>query len=174
VQVVHRLDQDTSGVMLFALSHDGYTKLKEIFEKHDIERAYSAIVEGVVKPESGTWTSYLFEDERYHVHSSNDPEKGRVAITHYSVKSASQHYSLLEVKLETGRKNQIRVHCKDAGCPIVGDKKYGNPSSTGKRLYLHAHLLAFEHPITGKSMRFVSPAPKSFFYLVPAVKSSEI
>lgn len=162
VFVVHRLDQDTSGVMLFALSEKAYIGLKEIFEKHHIERKYCAIVEGKVSPEQGQWESFLFEDPNYFVRSTNDPEKGRLAITHFHVVNSSPRYSRLELTLETGRKNQIRVHCADAGHPTVGDKKYGGSTDPLRRVCLHAFLLALKHPVTGKPLRFISPIPESF------------
>lgn len=167
VYVVHRIDQETSGVMLFALSDEAYKVLKEMFERHDLERAYTAIVEGQPSTSSGTWKSYLHEDPNYHVHQSDGPEQGgRLAITHYTVQAKSKRYSALQLKLETGRKNQIRVHCQGAGHPIVGDKKYGARTDPLKRLCLHAHLLALRHPITGKEMRFESPVPASFHSLL--------
>lgn len=166
VQVVHRLDQETSGVMLYALSDQGYEGLKALFEKHTIERSYCAVVEGHPEPKNGTWQSHLYEDNLYVVHSTKDPEKGRLAITHYTTKKTSARFSLLELKLETGRKNQIRVHCNDHGCPVVGDKKYGSTTDPIKRLCLHAALIAFVHPATGKEMRFTSPIPSSFNRLI--------
>jgi len=166
VQVVHRLDQDTSGVMIFALSDDAYVVLKKMFEKHELERAYTAIVEGKLDESAGTWESYLVEDVNYVVRETNDLTLGRIAITHFRATSSARNYTALELKLETGRKNQIRVHCQSAGHPIVGDKKYGSTSNPAKRLCLHAHLLAFEHPITKKPMRFESPLPLEMKNLV--------
>lgn len=166
VFVVHRLDQETSGIMLFALSEESRDKLKKIFEEHAIEREYYAIVEGTVKQPKGKWESFLFEDERYHVHSTNDPVKGQKAISHYVLKAYSSRYSALAITLETGRKNQIRVHCQEAGHPVVGDKKYGAKSNPIKRLCLHARLLAFAHPILKKPMRFESSLPENFERLV--------
>lgn len=162
VFAVHRLDQETSGVMLFALSEKARDALKKTFESHDIHRIYHAVVHGRPTPPSGTWSSYLFEDANYVVHSTQDPVKGRLAITHYQTKKHSKCYSLLELKLETGKKNQIRVHCQDAGCSIVGDLKYGGFGSTVKRMCLHASQLGFAHPITGKPMDFLSPLPNQF------------
>ena len=162
VYVVHRLDQDTSGVMLFALSEEAYSKLKVTFEKHEIERAYIAIVEGQVQQQSGSWESYVYEDANYVVHITDDPTKGRLATTHYAVKSTLKKYTGLDLKLETGRKNQIRVHCQAAGHPVVGDKKYGAKTDPIRRLCLHAYLLSFEHPITKKQMQFKSPIPEPF------------
>lgn len=170
VEVVHRLDQDTSGVMLFALSAKGCEGLKALLEKHDIQRVYYAIVEGRIEPSSGTWKSYLVEDAQYVVKVTEDSTVGKLAITHYRVLAAKGPYSWLELTLETGRKNQIRVHCQHAGHPVVGDKKYGSHHNPLKRLCLHAHRFACIHPVTGKQIVFVSPPPEEFFRLVaPAV-----
>lgn len=166
VFVVHRLDQDTSGVMVFALNEKAKEKLKKIFELHEIERAYTAIVEGIMEEESGVWKSYLVEDGNYYVHETPDAEKGQLAITHYEVKAVSKRNSWLNLKLETGKKNQIRVHCKSAGFPIAGDKKYGAATNPIKRLCLHAHYLSFMHPMTKKMMCFESDVPDAFFRIL--------
>lgn len=166
VFVIHRLDQDTSGVMLFALNQEACDQLKALFEVHAIQRAYTAIVEGQLQIPSGTWESYQYEDNQYMVHETLDETKGRLAITHYQTLASSKRYSLLHLQLETGRKNQIRVHCHSAGYPVVGDKKYGAHSSPLKRLCLHAHLLAFQHPFTRKHLRFESPPPEEFNRLI--------
>lgn len=165
VYVVHRLDQETSGIMLFALTEDAFLKFKKMFEVHDIERAYIAVIEGTLKKNAGTWESYLYEDPNYYVHSSLRPSKGQQAITHFKVLARSTNYSKLMLHLETGRKNQIRVHCQQAGHPISGDKKYGGHTNPLGRLCLHACLLAFEHPITRKKMKFESPDPFNFSLL---------
>lgn len=162
VFVVHRLDQDTSGVMVFALNQEACDRIKGLFEIHDIEREYTGVVEGALSPSSGKWQSFLYEDSNYVVHETTDEAKGRLAITHYKTVDSSKRYSLVELKLETGRKNQIRVHCQSAGHSIVGDKKYGARSNPIKRLCLHAHLLSFQHPFTKKMMRFESPIPEEF------------
>jgi len=166
VYVIHRLDQDTSGVMLFALSERGYQGLKVLFKNHDIERKYCAIVEGKINPPSGTWQSYLYEDANYVVHSTDDETQGVIATTHYQVIKTSPHYTRLELKLETGRKNQIRVHAGEHGHPVVGDKKYGASSDPLHRLCLHAQLLVFEHPVLEKKITFTSPVPSAFDRLV--------
>jgi 23S rRNA pseudouridine1911/1915/1917 synthase len=170
IYVIHRLDQNTSGVMIFALSEPAYIALKETFEKHDIQRSYCAIVEGAVSPRHGKWECYLYEDANYMVHPTEDTEKGRLAITHYQVEGINKHNTWLSLKLETGRKNQIRVHTKLAGHPIVGDKKYGAVSNPIQRLCLHASLLAFKHPITNKMMRFESPVPDDFYRIMAPKK----
>lgn len=165
VHVVHRLDQDTSGVMLFALNEHALESLKKTFEVHDIERIYIAVVEGHFEKPTGTWRSFLFEDKTYRVHASRDESEGEEAITHYKLLQKSKKFSLLELKLETGKKNQIRVHCQEAGHAVVGDKKYGSRSNPIKRLCLHAHSLAFNHPISKRKMKFESPVPVSFYKL---------
>lgn len=162
VYVVHRLDQDTSGVMIFALNEKTKELLKKTFEKHDIERSYTAIIEGQLEEPKGTWKCLLLEDENYFVRRTTNPEKGKMAITHYEVEATNDRFSRLKLTLETGRKNQIRVHCQLAGHPIVGDNKYDAVENPIRRLCLHAHLLAFEHPITHKQLRFESPVPEKF------------
>lgn len=164
--VVHRLDQETSGVMIFAMSEEACERLKVIFEAHDIERCYTAIVEGEMRSPEGTWDTYQFEDAMYVVHTTTDPNRGRKAITHYKTEASSKKYSWLTLTLETGRKNQIRVHCQDAGHPVVGDRKYGAHSSPVKRLCLHAHTLGFVHPFTKKQMHFEAPPPEEFYRLI--------
>lgn len=167
VFVVHRIDQDTSGTMIFALNEGSHFELKKAFESHDIERSYTAIVEGHMEVTSGTWKSHLFEDSNYVVHVTEDSEKGKEAITHYKVKKSNKRYSWLELTLETGRKNQIRVHCQNAGHSIAGDKKYGAITQPIKRLCLHAHLLGLRHPSSYKKMEFTSPVPEEFYRILP-------
>ncbi|NGX58293.1 MAG: Ribosomal large subunit pseudouridine synthase D [Chlamydiae bacterium] len=162
IHPVHRLDRDTSGVMVFALTLEARDGLKDLFETHDIHRQYHAIVEGHLENPTGKWKSYLYEDKNYHVHSTENPENAKLAITHYEVIKTTKKTSHLKLTLETGRKNQIRVHCQDAGHHVLGDKKYGPGTIPCKRLCLHAHLLQFTHPITGKKMSFESPVPKHF------------
>lgn len=171
VFVVHRLDQDTSGVMLFALSEEAYTKLKEDFKSHSLQRLYIAIVEGHLPQPTGSWSSYLWEDANYRVHSSQDPTKGERAETHYAVIATSKQHSWVELTLETGKKNQIRIHCREAGTPVVGDTKYGSTTNPLKRLCLHAHVLGITHPVTGKWIAFTSPVPDGFFSLVNPKKT---
>lgn len=167
VYVVHRIDQDTSGLMMFARTEVAYEKLKAIFEAHAIEREYWAIVEGEMEDSHGTWQSYLQEDKSYRVWSSNNPNHGRIATTHYEVMATKRGFSLVRVLLETGRKHQIRVHFSDAGHPIVGDKRYKSRANPLRRLGLHARSLGFIHPITGKKMFFETPLPACFLQCVP-------
>lgn len=163
--IVHRLDRETSGLMMFAKSKEMQELLQESWKQTIAERSYLAIIDGKLNPPQGTYKSYLFESKVFIVHSTNDPEKGQEAITHYSTLKSNDRYSLLKVNLETGRKNQIRVHLKDLEHPIVGDKKYGSTSNPIGRLGLHAWVLAFRHPVTGKKMRFETSVPGSFLKL---------
>lgn len=125
------------------------------------ERSYIALVEGVMKKD-GTITSWLTEDKTFMMHSSPKPNHGQKAITHYKVLKTNRKFSLLKVNLDTGRKNQIRVHMQDLGHPIVGDKKYGSEVNSINRLGLHANAIKFKHPTSGKVMRFESEVPASF------------
>ncbi len=163
---VHRLDRDTSGVLVFAYSEHSRDDLKKQFEAHTIEREYYALVKGSPTPSQGTWKSYLVEEKNFFVRSTLD-KRGKIAITHYSVLKTNGVVSLLRLSLETGRKNQIRVHAKDAGHPLIGDEKY-NPSLSEEehRLCLHAGRLAFQHPRLEKKLEFKSPSPYFFERLV--------
>lgn len=167
--VVHRLDRDTSGVMMFAKSERIQQALQTTWKDTVKERSYVALVEGAVKKPEGTISSWLKETSTLKMYSSPHVGDGQHAITHYKLIQANRHFSLLEVKLETGRKNQIRVHMADIGHPIAGDKKYGAMTKTVGRLGLHARVLSFIHPTTGELMTFESPIPKTFLkYTAPA------
>ena len=160
--IVHRLDRDTSGLMLFAKSKKVQEILQKDWNESIIERSYLAVVEGTVEKTEGTIVSWLKENKAMVMYSSNIPEDGQKAITHYKVLKTGKQFSLLEVKLETGRKNQIRVHMKDLGYPITGDKKYGSKLNPIGQMGLHARVLAFKHPGTGKILRFDTPIPLKF------------
>lgn len=160
--VVHRLDRDTSGVMMYAKSEKIQQTLQNNWQDTVQERKYIALVEGEVRKQEGTISSWLKETKTLKMYSSPHPNDGQHAITHYKVLQTTRGFSLLEVWLETGRKNQIRVHMQDIGHPIVGDKKYGSKSNPIGRLGLHAQVLAFTHPATGQLMRFESKLPKAF------------
>ena len=163
--VVHRLDRDTSGVMMFAKSEDIKKKLQNAWKEVVLERSYAVVIEGQVTNTQGTITSWLTENKALRMYSSSTPNEGQKAVTHYRVSEMNKNYSLLEVKLETGRKNQIRVHMQDLGHSIIGDIKYGGTKSPINRLGLHAHILVFKHPITNENMHFESPIPKQFLSL---------
>jgi len=158
---VHRLDQDTSGVLVFARSKMAEEHLNTLFEKHDLKRAYMAIVDGHLPEKQGTWESFLREKENYDVELTT-PDLGKKAITHFEVIRYSKKFTYLRLELETGRKHQIRVQTANLGYPIVGDKRYGSLSNPFKRLCLHAYHLSFIHPFTQKPMAFTSlPKPSS-------------
>lgn len=161
--VVHRLDKDTSGVMLFAKSEHVKRKLQDSWKTAVKERTYVALVEGKVSKKEGYITSWLKESKTHLMYSSQTPNDGLLAKTRYKFIQANSDFSLLEVNLETGRKNQIRVHMQDLGYPVVGDKKYGsNKRHAIGRLGLHAKILAFHHPVTNKLLSFKADVPASF------------
>ncbi len=166
--IVHRLDRETSGVMVFAKNEKVQRLMQESWNDTVRQRTYVALVEGVPEPPTGTITSYLRESKALIVYSSLNPENGQLAITNYALRKASATYALLDLELETGRKNQIRVHLQDIGHPVVGDAKYGAATNPIGRLGLHAEVLAFEHPITGDTLRFDAPVPRSFLTIVKA------
>ncbi len=160
--IVHRLDRDTSGLMMFAKSKRVQEVLQKDWNESIIERSYIAIVEGCIEKTEGTVTSWLKENKAMLMYSSQTPEDGQKAVTHYKVLKTNKLFSLLDVKLETGRKNQIRVHMKDIGFPVTGDKKYGAKLNPIGQMGLHARVLAFKHPVTGKAFRFDTPIPLKF------------
>jgi 23S rRNA pseudouridine1911/1915/1917 synthase len=160
--VVHRLDRGASGVLVFAKTVAAQEKLKSLFAAHRIERKYIVVVEGSLQRKSGTIRSYLAQNIFHRVYSTDDRSKGKLAITHYTVLRQSPRYATLEVTLETGRKNQIRVHLASIGHPVAGDQEYGAKTDPIGRLALHAALLGFVHPFSGKKMEFSAPAPVSF------------
>lgn len=163
--IVHRLDRETSGLMLFAKSEEVKNKLQEKWNETIVERTYLAVVEGKVEKTEGTVTSFLSEDKVYKMHSSQNPASGKKAITRFSVLKKSNAYSLLKVNLETGRKNQIRIHMQEMGHCVAGDKKYGAATNPMKRLGLHAQQLSFIHPATGEKMNFETKVPRVFLRL---------
>ena len=160
--VVHRLDRETSGLMMFAKSEKIQKLLQESWNATIEERTYLAVVEGYVEKKQDTITSYLVESKALIVYSSKNESVGQHAITHYEVLKSNKNYSLLKVNLETGRKNQIRVHAQEIGHSVVGDEKYGAKTDPIKRLGLHAWVLAFKHPITGKDLHFETEMPAKF------------
>ena len=174
IYVVHRLDRETSGLLVFARSEELQHYMREYWRDLVTERTYIALAEGVLEPREGKITTWLTEDKRNAVvYSSPVDDGGDIAITNYKVLRTTPPlsgggregaYSLVELHLETGRTNQIRVHLASKGCPVVGDRKYGhgNESSPIDRLCLHAKVLAFIHPVTEKTVRFESPVPKEF------------
>jgi 23S rRNA pseudouridine1911/1915/1917 synthase len=163
--IVHRLDRETSGLMVFAKSDKIQRMLQETWQTNVTERTYVAVVEGEPEQKSGVITSFLKESKSLIVYSSPDPEKGDKAVTAYETIKTNGKYSLLRINPETGRKNQIRVHMKELGHAIVGDKKYGSKVNPVGRMCLHAMVLAFGHPVTGEKLRFETGIPQRFLRL---------
>jgi RluA family pseudouridine synthase len=164
VWIVHRLDKETSGLMVFAKTPES----KEILQSRwdDAEKRYEAVVEGRLRESSGIFESDLDETNPYKVFSVARSEHTRHAVTHFRVMASTSNRSLVELTLETGRRHQIRVQLAEAGCPIIGDKKYGAKSNPAKRLGLHSSALRFPHPVSGKDMVFTCPLPKELARLV--------
>lgn len=160
--LVHRLDRDTSGLMVYAKDVQTQQSLVRGWQELVTDRRYIALVEGELENPRGVIKSWLTEDKRFVTHSSPVDNGGKFAVTHYNVLASSNGYSLVECELETGRKNQIRVHMADLGHPVVGDHKYGSDNDPIRRLGLHAYMLCFTHPVTGKHMRFETPVPVLF------------
>ena len=160
--LVHRLDRDTSGLMIYAKDVKTQRSLIENWQELVTDRRYIALINGQLKEKTGKIESWLTEDKHFVTHSSPVNNGGKFAVTHYNVLRNANDYSLVELKLETGRKNQIRVHLADLGHPIVGDFKYGSNDECLCRLGLHAYVLAFRHPVTGKNLHFETPIPDSF------------
>ena len=160
--LVHRLDRDTSGLMVYAKDVQTQQSLIRGWQELVADRRYIALVSGEIEKKEGTVRSWLTEDKRFVIHSSPVDNGGQYAVTHYRVLESNGQYSLVELMLETGRKNQIRVHMADLGHPVVGDHKYGSEDDSIRRLGLHAYMLCFRHPVTGKFLRFETPVPESF------------
>lgn len=159
--VVHRIDKETSGVLMVAKNSIIRDKLQDEWNNIVKEREYYALVNGTFKDKKGTIKSYLTETKTHMVFSSKGKE-GKLAVTNYEVIKENKNYSLLKVNIDSGRKNQIRVHMAESGHPIVGDDKYGDGKSPIKRLGLHASKLVFIHPINHKTYSFNSNVPSSF------------
>lgn len=164
--IVHRLDRDTSGVIIFAKNENAKRYLQD--EWQGFEKKYYAVVQGTLPEKEGIITSYLVENSVHRMYSVSDPEKGKLARTGYKVLKESSKYSLLEIDLLTGRKNQIRVHFSEKGYPVAGDKKYGIKEKGIKRLTLHAAYLTITHPHTKEKMTFKAEVPAYFDSLLNA------
>ena len=164
--IIHRLDRDTSGLMMMAKNIEAKETMQHNWNNMVLNRKYVAVVEGKVEQEEGTIRSYLAQTSQHEMYSTDNPEEGQLAITRYKRLKTGNGYSLMELELDTGRKNQIRVHMKDLGHPIAGDKRYGAKTSPIHRLALHARTLHFVHPITRKEMLFETPVPQRFMATV--------
>lgn len=161
--VVHRLDKEVSGVLLLAKSESAMDTIKDKWE--ETEKHYFALVEGAPEKPEGTIKSWLIEDNAMKMRSVNERPDAKLAITHYKTIKSLENYTLLDIVTETGRKNQIRVHLSDIGCPIVGDRKYGASAEFVRRVRLHACSLRFPHPVTGKEITVESAMPEGFLSL---------
>lgn len=160
---VHRLDRDSSGVLVFAKGEYARDRLQELFAAHDVERVYVAIVHGKLRPPMGTFRSFLAEDRDLRVRKVADATEGKEAVTRYRTTASGRRCSILELTLETGRRHQIRVQLADAGHPVVGDAMYGKDREDPLgRLALHARHLAFVHPKTGRKVAFTAEPPRAF------------
>lgn len=165
--VVHRLDRETSGLIVFAKQSNIAGALQDQLRLRAPEREYLALVAGVMQEDVGQFESYLATSKRLSRYSVQNPDGGEHAITHFAVEERLADATLVRVKLDTGRRNQIRVHLAEAGHPIIGDRRYRptlskHPDWPHTRLALHAHILGFQHPVTGKDQRFVSEMPRTF------------
>ncbi len=169
--VVHRLDRDTSGTIIFAKSEEAMLRMKAAWKQ--TEKKYLAVVHGACEKSSDTITTYLAEDKEYYVYSTPDSTKGRLSQTAYKVLRVTKRYSLLEVALLTGRKNQIRVHLAGIGHPIVGDTKYGKKDESQPRMALHARSISFVHPFNGRHLKLESEVPAFFAKLVGSMYITE-
>ncbi len=163
--IVHRLDRETSGVMMFAKNANVQTRLQQDWDNAVLDRRYVAIVEGTPENESGELRSYLAENNAMNVYST-DERNGKLAVTRYRTLDSKGRYTMVELELLTGRKNQIRVHMSEYGCPVAGDKKYGARTNPMRRLMLHASRLQFVHPVTKENMMFETAIPAKFKMLM--------
>ena len=160
--VVHRLDRDTSGLMVYAKDIETELILEHNWHQIVYDRRYVAVVSGEMEQDNGTIANWLKDNKAYITYSSPTDNGGKYAVTHFQVLNRTTEHSLVEYKLETGRKNQIRVHSADMGHPVCGDVKYGNGDDPLHRLCLHAYMLCFTHPVTGEPMEFSTPIPTAF------------
>lgn len=160
--VVHRLDRDTSGLLVYAKTLEAEQILEHNWREIVTDRRYLALVSGVLDEPQGCVESWLKDNKAYFTYSSPVDNGGKYALTHYKVLKTDGKHSLVELKLETGRKNQIRVHMQELGHPVCGDIKYGNGDNPIGRLALHAYRLNFYHPITGEPLRFETNVPRGF------------
>jgi len=168
VYIVHRLDRDTSGILIFAKSEQAKRYLQADWT--NTEKRYLAIVYGRLTPTEGTISSYLVENSALTVYSTSDASKGKLSHTAYRTLKEAKGFSLLEIDLLTGRKHQIRVHLSEKGHPVVGDKKYGKKGDRIQSLALHAHSIAFTHPVTGERLSFETEVPEYFTRLIGNIK----
>jgi tRNA pseudouridine32 synthase/23S rRNA pseudouridine746 synthase/23S rRNA pseudouridine1911/1915/1917 synthase len=164
IYIVHRLDRETSGVLVFAKTEAAKKYLQD--EWQEFKKTYYAVVCGILPEKEGVITSYLAENSAFKMYSTSDSKKGKLAKIGYRVMKESPTHSLLEIELMTGRKNQIRVHLADKGCPVAGDAKYGAKEKSFKKLTLHSASLTLTHPYSKEKMTFTSLIPAYFESLI--------
>lgn len=170
VFVVHRLDEDTSGVLIFAKNPQLKDALQDNWNKIVKKRGYYAIVEGKMEQEQGVVKSYLHKTKTNMMFSGHKTKDAQYAETEYKVIQSNDQYTLVDINIKTGRKNQIRVHMNDLGHPVVGDKKYGVKNEEAERLMLHAYELQFIHPVSNKLVKFKAKTPRAFEELMKGKK----
>jgi tRNA pseudouridine32 synthase/23S rRNA pseudouridine746 synthase/23S rRNA pseudouridine1911/1915/1917 synthase len=168
IYIVHRLDRETSGVLVFAKSETAKQYLQDNWQ--EFRKTYYAVVCGILAEKEGIITSYLAENSAFKMYSVTDPEKGKLAKTGYRVLKEVPRFSLLEIELLTGRKNQIRVHLADKGCPVAGDTKYGDKEKSFKKLTLHSAAITLTHPFLKEKMTFSALVPAYFELLIPGAQ----
>lgn len=170
--VVHRLDRDTSGLMVFAKTISAEQTLEHNWHNIVTDRRYVALVEGRMERRDGSVESWLKDNKAFFTYSSPTDNGGKYALTHYHTLRSDDRFSLVELRLETGRKNQIRVHMMDLGHAVCGDPKYGRAPNPLGRLALHAFRLFFYHPVTGELLRFETPVPRTFLSVFGGAKKT--
>ncbi|WP_443701499.1 RluA family pseudouridine synthase [Prevotella sp.] len=163
--VVHRLDRDTSGLMIYAKDMETEQILEHNWHDIVFDRRYVAVLSGEMEEDEGTIENWLKDNKAYVTYSSPVDNGGKYAITHFRTLDRTTEHSLVEFKLETGRKNQIRVHSADMNHPVCGDVKYGNGDDPIHRLCLHAYMLCFYHPVTRQPMEFQTMVPAQFRHI---------
>ncbi len=168
IYIVHRLDRDTSGILVFAKSEQAKFFLQDHWQ--DADKSYLAVVHGSPSPREGLISSYLAENCAFSVYSTADSTQGKLSRTEYRLLKETKGFSLLEIHLLTGRKHQIRVHLSEKGHPVVGDRKYGRRGDSSATLALHARSLSITHPGTGKKMTFTTGVPDSIIRLIGSIE----
>lgn len=171
IYIVHRLDRETSGILIFAKSEAAKIFLQEHWQ--DTEKCYLTVVYGSLGEKTGTISSYLTENSAFTVYSTPDPAAGKLSRTEYTVLKEAKGFSLLEIHLLTGRKHQIRVHLSEKGHPVLGDRKYGRGNDSYGTLALHARSLSFTHPVNGRRLTFETGIPDFFTRLIGVIEESQ-
>lgn len=172
VYIVHRLDRETSGILILAKSEAAKIYLQEHWQETD--KRYLTVVHGTIGEKTGIISSYLAENSAFRVYSTNDPTRGKLSHTEYTVLKEARGLSLLEIHLLTGRKHQIRVHLSEKGNPVVGDSKYGKGNEAHGTLALHARSISFNHPVSGRQLTFETSVPDYFIRLVGSIEKTAV